>query len=243
MNTRENRDDYNLSSEEKIEAFDKIAELYFSGNFGTMAKSDFETLLFSIYIEHCFMNRIPFDDYTLSRNLGITQSRVRSLKLKKELKYPWENFRWEAAFAEEIKHARYDETRRLVKVGISDVNVMVELRHFMEQNGWYDEYQLNPKLFQCRLDFFIDLCERLEGKRIVLDDNAKEQLIELKNASGDEKEKSAIEKILSGSVEDGAKEFLINASRVGITELLKLLPFGGVAGVAINGLISLLEKS
>jgi len=35
--------------------------------------------------------------------------------------------------------------KRKVKVMIPEITVMMELRHFIEQNGWYDEYQLNPK--------------------------------------------------------------------------------------------------
>lgn len=42
---------YFPTKEEKASAFDKIAERYYFANFGTMSKSDLETLLFSIYLE------------------------------------------------------------------------------------------------------------------------------------------------------------------------------------------------
>ena len=42
-----------FSNEEKIALFDKISALYYNKNFGSTSKSDFETLLFSEYIEHC----------------------------------------------------------------------------------------------------------------------------------------------------------------------------------------------
>ena len=41
----------NFSNEEKIAMFDKIEQHYFTRNFGSMTKTDFETLLFSEYIE------------------------------------------------------------------------------------------------------------------------------------------------------------------------------------------------
>ena len=41
-----------FSDKEKEDAFDVIAGLYFNRNFGSVSKADFETLLFSIYIEY-----------------------------------------------------------------------------------------------------------------------------------------------------------------------------------------------
>ena len=74
-----------FSKSEIDQAFRMISARYFERNFGTMAKTDFETLLFSIYIEHLLDNNQPFDDYAMSKALGITQSKVRTLKLRKEL--------------------------------------------------------------------------------------------------------------------------------------------------------------
>ena len=95
---------YNLlfSKEEKAAAFDQIADQYYLGNFGRMSKTDFETLLFSIYIERCLEKKQPFDDYKLSRDLGITQGKVRSLKVRKELQYPYKEFDWKTAFVDAI---------------------------------------------------------------------------------------------------------------------------------------------
>ena len=61
----------NFTDEEKIIVFDKIAELYFEKNFGSTTKADFETLLFSEYLEHCMRCDEPFDDYSLSKKLRI----------------------------------------------------------------------------------------------------------------------------------------------------------------------------
>ena len=55
--------------EEKIAVFDEIANNYFHKNFGSMTKVDLETLLFSKYIDHCIGEKIPFDDYTLSKEV------------------------------------------------------------------------------------------------------------------------------------------------------------------------------
>lgn len=228
----------------KAKAFDKIAAEYYAGNFGRMLKSDFETMLFSIYIEQCLNFEVPYDDYLLSRELGITQSRIRSLKIKKELQYPYEKFDWEKAFIQYIPRARYDSVKRLVKIHIPDVNVLVELRNCMEQNGWYDEYQLNPKLFQCRVDIFLALCEKLgHEQQQELTQDAQLKLKELKKTCSSEKEKSALDSILSGSIEDGIKSIAISASKELLLEVLKLVPFGGLAGNAVSALADVIRKA
>ena len=125
---------------------------------------------------------------------------------------------------------------------VPEVTVMMELRHFMEENRWYDEYQLNPKLFQCPLAFYIPLCEKIEGNKISLDDIAKKKLKEL-NKKANEKEKSAISKIIDGAVEDGFKDLVKYGAKTIVIEVLKTLPFGGVAAAIIKGIVTALDNS
>lgn len=231
-----------FTEDEKATAFNQISERYYKRNFGTMSKTDFETLLFHIYIEHLLDKNEPFDDYTMSKSLGITQSKVRNLKLRKELQYPREGFEWKESFADSIRNAAYDDTTRLVKMIVSDVNVLTELRYYMETNGWYDEYHLNPKLFQCRLDFFLKLCSSLDKDGFHLNMQAEKTLKELKNKAGSEREKSAIGCLLSGFAEDGMRELSQVASKAIIIEVLKCIPFGGVAAKAIGCLLEVMQK-
>lgn len=228
---------------EKENAFDRIYERFFRRNFGTMSKTDMETLMFDIYIEHLLDNKLPFDDYTMSKTLGISQSKIRNLKVRKELQYPRENFDWIAGFAEDLKKASYDDESKKVKVLISDVNVLTELRYFVEKNGWYDEYQLNPKLFQCKIDFFVDIVRTLSESAMVLDKEIEEKVRQLEKKLPDGKAKSAIRNILSGSVEDGAKQLLLWAGKSLGAELLGMLPVGGdTAKNIVNSLIDVLSE-
>lgn len=89
--------------------------------------------MFSEYIEHCINNNVHYDDYNLSKELGITQARIRALKERKELKYPHIGFNWKESFAQEIKNAKYDENDHYIKVIIQDVNVIKEVRHYIEE--------------------------------------------------------------------------------------------------------------
>ena len=127
------------------------------------------------------------------------------------------------------------------KMNIPDVNVLSELRHFVEQNSWCDEYQLNPRLCQCRLEIFVSLCKKLEGNELQFDDDAKKKLKEF--AKCNQQEESFIEKILSGSLEDGLKGLAKAGTKVIITEVLKLIPFGGIAADAVDALVDVISKS
>ena len=125
---------------------------------------------------------------------------------------------------------------------VPEVTVMMELRHFMEENRWYDEYQLNPKLFQCPLDFFLPLCEKIEGVSLQLDDATKRKLEKLNNQAC-ETEQSAIAKIMKGSIEDGFKDLAWKGTTAVVIEVLKILPFGALAAPIIEGLIKVLKSS
>ena len=111
--------------------------------------------------------KLPYDDYTLAVQLGIPESRVRTLKVKKELQYPYANFRWKDAFQECIRRAKYDDKKALVKVSISDPNVKREVENQIDRLSFYSEYQLNTKLLQMRADQFVALCASLYSQEAV----------------------------------------------------------------------------
>lgn len=232
-----------FTDKEKENAFDRLSARFYNRNFGTMSKTDIEILLFDIYIEHLLDNKLPFDDYTMSKALGISQSKIRNLKIRKELQYPRENFDWVAAFADDLKRASYDDENKRVKVLITDVNVLTELRYYIEKNGWFDEYQMNPKLFQCNIDFFIDIVRKLSEENLVLDQNGEKKLKQLEKDLPDGKVKSAIRNILNGCVEDGSKQLLLYAGKKVGVELLGMLPVvGQPAKNIVNALIDVLSQ-
>ena len=75
----------NEDIEGKAQAFDKLAEKYYYCNFGSTSKADLDVLMFSIYIERILdksqKDFNSYSDYTLSKNLGITQSKISNLKV------------------------------------------------------------------------------------------------------------------------------------------------------------------
>lgn len=147
------------TNEAKAEAFDKIAELYYDRNFGAVSKSDFDVLMFSIYIEQILKqsekNMDTYSDYELSKQLGITQSKIRNLKIKKELKYPYEDFDWKKSFARVSKTAYFENEK--IHIHISDPNLFIELKHFVESLHRNVEITLNSSSFIIPVDVFIAL--------------------------------------------------------------------------------------
>lgn len=226
-----------LTDIEQKELAEKISEAYFRQNFGSMSKADFELLLFSEYLSHCMNAKEKVDDYTLSKSLGITQTRVRALKERKELKYPDHSFEWRDDFVESVKNAKYDKNDHYVKMIIQDVRVMNEVRHFIEEKGWYDECSLNKKLLRIPLACFTDIC---------IDDSSIHELFTSeakKKVKSISKSDSEIEKFLTDFTKEGFKTFLMRAGKEAILSVISFLPFGGVAKEAFNFIGKTIERA
>lgn len=227
----------NFTIEEKIALFDELEKLYFDKNFGSTSKADLEVLLFSIYVEHCMSSGEAYDDYSLSKVLGITQARIRTLKEKKELKYPSNDFKWEIAFAQAVKTAKYDESDHYVKMIIQDVNVMNEVRYYIEQKGWYDECSLNKKLLRIPLDCFVEICSNEGQFDEIFTDEAKQNIMNLRY------EDSAVKSFIEDFSKEGLKAFLMSATKTTVCAVLKEIPFpaNGIANIAFKLLINAIE--
>lgn len=159
-----------FTNNEKVELFDKIADCFYNANFGQMSKSDIELLMFNFYIEKMISASIRPDgtvdyrkcsDYKISKDLGITQQKVRNLKVKNQLIHPIK-YNWRRALASLTENARYDKTSRKVTLNIPDPNLYLEIQNFIEEQGAYVEKQLNSKVLQLRAEYYIDLILTLE---------------------------------------------------------------------------------
>lgn len=175
----------------KIEAFDEIAKAYYDMNFGTMQKSDFEVLMFSIYIEQILKKSEDdfnsYSDYTLSKELGITQNRINMLKQKKELKYPKADFDWKSAFEIYLEKSKYVDNK--IKIYIPDPNVYLEIKNVVEMNGGIVDVKRNRSILQLSPADFIEFVFAISNQ----DENERDELrklyiARLKNASKENQE-------------------------------------------------------
>lgn len=189
----------NFSDSDKVRCFDELAAHFYNVNFGQMSKADTELMMFNFYLRQMIDAHKAADgsidynecsDYKISQDLGITQQRVRNLKIKKQLVYPVD-YEWEIAFAKLIKNARYDPITQKITLNIPDPNLFIEIQNFIESQGSYVEKQLNSKILQIRAEYFIGLVVSLEPeesrKKIIK--NLKKQLHESdkENAAFDSK--------------------------------------------------------
>lgn len=123
-----------------------------------MTKADIETLLFSIYIEQILKKDADdfsaYSDFRLSKELGIPQSRVANLKVKKQLQYP-STYSWRDSFTKVSRNARYENGK--IKIQIPDINLYYEVKNAVEEAGGYVDVTLTQKLLQISPEYFLDL--------------------------------------------------------------------------------------
>lgn len=163
---------FEFTEQEKAQRFDEIAAHFYSQNFGQMSKADIELMMFHIYINKMISSIVADDgtvdysqcsDYRISKELGITQQRVRNLKIKNQLMYPIA-YDWMKAFAKLTENARYEGKTGRVLINIPDPNLYLEIQNFIEEKGAFVEKQLNSKILQLRAEYYIDLIVSLEDE-------------------------------------------------------------------------------
>lgn len=164
---------------EKAAHFDELAKCFYDANFGTFSKSEFELLMFRFYLEKLMSASRNNDgtidyhkcsDYKISTDLGITQQRVRNLKVKSHLTKPSE-FQWQKSLAPLLKNARLDKTTGKIEIPIPDPVLLLEIENYLEEAGKYAEPCLKSKLLCIRPEFYLDL------QTEVLDEQDRETLV------------------------------------------------------------------
>lgn len=168
-----------VSQKRKCALFDELFRSCFERNFGTLSKTELETLLFKEYIAIHGEQSEPDDDFTISKQLGITQAKVRSLKERVALRYPQAKKDWKTEFINAVKMAKYDERDGHVKIIVQDVTVMSEVRNFLESHGWYDEWTLNRKLLNIPVAGFLQIFLNHFREEAKLPEDLKAKLLSL----------------------------------------------------------------
>lgn len=150
--------------------FDEIAAHFYESNFGHLSKADMELMMFHFYLEKMIKdNKNPdgtidyrkCSDYKISQELGVTQQRVRNMKIKKQLYKPIE-FDWKASLASLTENARYDGQSKMIVLNIPDPVLYLEIQNFIEERGAYIEKQLNSKVLKIRAEYYIELIVAME---------------------------------------------------------------------------------
>ena len=224
-----------FSDAEKIEMFNEIAAHFYEANFGQASKADIELMMFNFYIKKMIKDNQEQDgtidynkcsDYKISKDLGITQQRVRNLKVKNQLINPIA-FEWEKAFAKLVSNAKFENQK--VIISIPDPNLFYEIQNFLEEQGAYIDKQLNSKLLVIRVEYFIDLLLSLEPES-----NRKAAVKEIKKIYKEQTktEKQFDEKNIGKTLIDGA----VNVTTI-LANISSVISPGNAIYSAIAGLI------
>ena len=228
-----------FTEREKVEMFDKIAERFYNANFGQTSKADIELIMFDFFIRKLIRDNQNADgtidyrtcsDYIISKELGITQQRVRNLKVKNQLVHPIE-YDWKAALATLTQNARYESNSRKITINIPDPNLYYEIQNFIEEQGGYVEIQLNSKLLQIRVEYFIELIIALEPES-----NRYEVIKALKDAINKSGKKNCV------LDEKHIGKFLIESGVNILPVLEKLVPKLSTASTIATALLSLINS-
>lgn len=153
------------SIESKATAFDKIAEMFYDKNFSSATKSEIELQMFSIYmdatIKRCEHENGTIDynacsDYEMGKELGIPQEKVRTLKIKKQARYPVE-FDWKKSLLSVKDSVRYDKGKNKIIIPTRDPNLYNEIRNYIEDHGGYIEIKRSGNYIQIRPEHYFML--------------------------------------------------------------------------------------
>lgn len=154
----------NFNQNDVYDLFQKLIPLFYQKNFGTASKAQIDSLMFHCYIKNLYdyhksgadINYSQITDYQISNDLGITQSRVRNLKIKDQLMYP-RKIDWASVFFNLAKKAVYERTIQKIRIPVSDPNVMIEIANFIELHDEFVEPQPGGKILQIRIEVYADL--------------------------------------------------------------------------------------
>ncbi len=213
----------------------EIQEKCLERNFGTLSKSEFDLLVFHYYLldKQAQVGSRYVTDYEIGSDLGLTIQRVRSLREREALKWPSkEEGKWKENFLECLKFARYDEKSDAVKIPVPDVNLLKEVRNFIETAGLIDDYQLNPKVFQCNLDALIAMCLDFKSGS---DDNLCGRILDELRDCKDRNVARAVD-----AQEQPIRSLIKKAAIIGAQETIASIPYIGSASKEIVG--KFLEK-
>ena len=125
---------------DKDRLFTRIEEAeLFSKHFGSFTKSDYEVLMFTVFLDSM---EDEVRDYDISIALGITESKVRTLRVKSQLLYPRE-LKWVEQLTSALDHGFYVDG--MITITLENPSVRNMIRNEVESKYGTVNISLNSK--------------------------------------------------------------------------------------------------
>ena len=224
-----------------VQISNTIHKRYLCKHFANISKSDVEVLFFHFYLkqkesvvkksgEDSYLKSF-ITDYQISNELGITQSKVRSLREKEYILFSRESKKeqWKDDFIKCLNEYKergsdkksciqYNSTNLLIEMSVPDINVLIEARNYLESVGFYDEVVLNKHLFKCPLNAFIVLCEYVDkDKELLVPEKINLFVQELKKLDPSSKEK------LMEKIQSLGQDVILDVTKMGVVSAMCIL--------------------
>ena len=123
----------------------------FTRRFGSFSKSDYEVLMFTIFLDSITEQ---LRDYDISIALGITESKVRNLRVKSQLMYP-RKLEWTEELTKSIEHGYYDKTTGQITVTFEDPSIQNLMKNKIEESFGTVGQTLNVKQLVLPVESFL----------------------------------------------------------------------------------------
>ena len=129
----------------------------FTNRFGSFSKADYEVLMFTVYLDSLDK---PARDYEISRDLGITEQRVRNLRIKSQLVFPQE-INWIQQMENALQSGTYDDG--MVTITLEDPSVRNRIRYEVESKAGTVNLSLSSKQLVLPVESFLILAACAES--------------------------------------------------------------------------------
>lgn len=228
-----------INNDQKNEALDFILENAFRSGFGTLNKSELDSILFAALMKYGDKNSLT--DLELSKYLQITQRKIQNLKEKVSVKY-LQITREEAIeeFISKLESAKKDDI--YIDIPIRNIAVKNEIEGILDENDILLHSQLNTKIFRVRIDDLLELSILLQAnmEKETLSDDIRNQVIE-RLREQNSKLSDINQNILTAEDTEVVSDFKSKLLKSGVDAGLELIrntiPGGGIAVVIIEKLM------
>ena len=173
----------------EVEAIKRLKESdLFSKRFGSFSKSDYEILMFTIFLDSL---KKPANDYDISLELGITESKVRSLRIKSQLAYP-KKLNWQDELLAAMQNYYFDPSANTLTIMIEDPSVQNLISHKIEQAHGIVKLAFNKKHLELPIGSYVMLA--LEAEKEQGSDKAEKDILKEINSQL-QKENTLVQKV------------------------------------------------